>query len=576
MVEQNVHGSLSRRRFFGAAAATAVAAAVAGSQWTPAAAAPVGEASLTVPPEFPGGIDLYQQGYVNWSKEIVFDNVWTCAPRGEGEVVTLANWAAKHGYTIRARGSMHGWSPLTVVPGYSVDKVILLDTTAHLVGVSVDPTGSPATVTAQGGASLLSILTALEGHGLGWSSIPAIGDITIGGALAIDAHGATPPADGETAVPGTSFGTVSNLVTALTAVVWDDSAGEYVARVFTRSDPAIRPLLTHLGRTFITSVTLQAGADKRLRCLSTFDVGWQELFAPAGSPGRTFEKYLAEFGSVEAIWFPFTQEPWLKIWSDEPNRPAQSREVTGPYNYAFSDTLPEPLTDGLGVVATQLAAGTPAFGASQLSAVKAGMALTGTGDIWGTSKNVRLYLRATTLRVTAGGGVVLAHRSDVATIIHDMTSWLDERLTHYSSLGQYPVNGPFEVRLCGLDHDTEVDVESSGPPSLSAVAPVPGHPEWDTAIWLNVVSFPGTPGMHAFFREMELWMHGHFSGSLGTMRPEYSKGWAFTDDRSHADTEFLTRTLPSRYPEWESASAAFDEFDPRRIFRNPFLDKVMP
>lgn len=127
MVEQNVHGSLSRRRFFGAAADTAVAAAVAGPQWTPTAAAPIGEASLTVPPEFTGGIDLYQQSYENWSKEIVFDHVWTCAPRGEGEVVTLANWAARRRYTLRARGSMHGWSPLTVVPGYPVDKVILLD-----------------------------------------------------------------------------------------------------------------------------------------------------------------------------------------------------------------------------------------------------------------------------------------------------------------------------------------------------------------------------------------------------------------------------------------------------------------
>ncbi len=574
MNEQNVHAPLSRRRFFGAAAVTAVAAAVGSSQWRPSVATPVGEATLALPPTFPVGIDLYQQSYVNWSKEIAFDHVWTCAPHNEREVVTLANWAAEHGYTLRARGSMHGWSPLTVVPGYPVDKVVLLDTTAHLIGVSVDPTGTPATVIAQGGASLLSILTALEGYGLGWASIPAIGDITIGGALAIDAHGATAPTDGQSAPPGISFGSISNLVTALTAVVWDDSSGEYVARVFNRSDPAIRPLLTHLGRTFITSVTLQAGADQRLRCHSTFDIGWQELFAPAGSPGRTFEKFLAQSGSVEAIWFPFTEEPWLKVWSDEPNRPAQSREVTGPYNYAFSDTLPEPLTDGLGVVAAQLAAGTPAFGASQLNAVKAGMALTGTADIWGTSKNVRLYLRATTLRVTAGGGVVLARRSDVATIIHDMANWINERLTHCSSLGQYPVNGPFEVRLCGLDND--VDVESSGPPSLSALSPVPGHPEWDTAIWLNVVSFPGTPGMHAFFREMELWMHGHYSGSLGIMRPEYSKGWAFTEDQSHADSEFLTRTLPSRYPEWESTSAQFDAYDPHRIFRNPFLDKVMP
>lgn len=573
MLERNARAALSRRSFFGAAA-TAVVAVAGYSEWTPAAAVPAGDAALAVPPEFPLGIDLYRQSYENWSKEIAFDSVWTCAPRDEREVVDLANWAAGHGYTLRARGSMHGWSPLTVVPGHPVDTVILLDTTRHLTGVSVDRTVAPATVTAQGGASLLAILTALEAEGLGWASIPAIGDITIGGALAIDAHGATAPARGQSAAPGISFGSVSNLVTALTAVVWDESDGEYTTRSFTRSDPGIRPLLTHLGRTFITSVTLQAGTDRRVRCQSIIDIDWQELFSPAGAPGRTFEVFLAASGSVEAIWFPFTDTPWLKAWTDEPECPLESREVAGPYNYSFSDMLPEPITDGIGSTAAYLGEETPAFSASQLGAVTAGLALTDTSDIWGTSKNVRFYLRATTLRVTAGGGVVLARRSDVATIIHDMTTWLFHRLQHYSALGQYPVNGPFEVRLCGLDND--VDVESSGPPSISALSPIPGHPEWDTAIWMNVVSIPGTPGMHAFFREMEQWMHQHYSGDTGTMRPEYSKGWAFTDDRSHADLPFLTDTLPSLYSEWDSAASVFDAYDPHRIFRNPFLDTVMP
>ena len=305
MVEHDTPAALSRRRFFGAAAVVAVSATVP-SAWTPVAAVPSGDASLQVPPDFPPGIDLYQQSYENWSKEIHFDSVWTCAPRDEQQVVNLANWAAGHGYTLRARGSMHGWSPLTVVPGHPVERVILVDTTRYLTGVSVDLTGTPATVTAQGGTSLMAILTALEAVGLGWASIPAIGDITIGGALAIDAHGATAPANGQRPSPGLSFGSVSNLVTALTAIVWDESSGEYTARTFARSDPGILPLLTHLGRTFITSVTLQAGADQHVRCQSILDIGWRELFAPPAASGRTFEKFLAVSGSVEAIWFPFT------------------------------------------------------------------------------------------------------------------------------------------------------------------------------------------------------------------------------------------------------------------------------
>ena len=51
------------------------------------------------------------------------------------------------------------------------------------------------------------------------------------------------------------------------------------------SMPGIRPLLTHVGRSFVTSVTLQVGANQRLRCQSWFDINWQTLFAPAASAG---------------------------------------------------------------------------------------------------------------------------------------------------------------------------------------------------------------------------------------------------------------------------------------------------
>ena len=53
--------------------------------------------------------------------------------------------------------------------------------------------------------------------------MPAPGDITIGGALAIDAHGAALPANGETQVSGSTYGSLSNLVTSLTAVVWSSA-----------------------------------------------------------------------------------------------------------------------------------------------------------------------------------------------------------------------------------------------------------------------------------------------------------------------------------------------------------------
>lgn len=572
-------GSVSRRGFL---AAGVGAAALAGLTWSPAGAVPWGpQSTLAPPPDFPAGIPLSQQAYANWSKEIVLDRVWTATARNSDDVVTLANWAHRNGYTVRARGTMHGWSPLTVVPGAPVDRVLLVDTMVHLNSVEVHSDGEQSVVTAGAGASIESILTALQDHGLGWANSPAIGDLSIAGALAIGAHGATYPAAGETITPGQSFGSLSNLITAMTVVVWDSSSGSYTLREFARSDVESTAFLTHLGRTFVTSVTLQAGENYRLRCQSFTDIPWQELFAPPGSPGRTYESFVEASGRVEAIWFPFTSTPWLKIWTPTPVKPPESREVHGPYNYFFSDALPEAVTTPLGMVAKGLQAATPLFGASQFGAVAAGLVLTDTDDLWGWSKDVLFYLRHTTVRVVAGGGAVITKRSNIARVIHEMTTWLNERMTHLASMGQYPVNMPFEVRLCGVDDNGEVLVDSAGVPDLSAVRPRSDRDDWDTAIWMNVVSIPGTPGLPAFLRDMERWMVANYSGDYATFRPEWSKGWAFTNDAAYQDDEFLTRTIPATFRaggdgNWDAALATFDKYDPHRVFSNTFIDRFMP
>src|SRR5690606_11661894 len=255
------------------------------------------------------------------------------------------------------------------------------------------------------------------------------------------------------------FGSLSNLVTELTAVVWDGSA--YALRTFTRADPEITPLLTHLGRTFITSVTLQAGPNYRMRCQSFTDITWQELFSPAGAPGRTFESFVDSAGRAEAIWYPFTERPWMKVWSLAPEKPATSREVTGPYNYPFSDNVPEPITDLLGQITAGNTSIAPAFGQTYYGVTVAGLAATGSSDIWGWSKDLQFYIKATTLRLTEGGGAVLTNRANIANVIHDFAHWFSERIEHYRSLGQFPLNGPVEIRCCGLDQPEDVLVPSA-------------------------------------------------------------------------------------------------------------------
>ncbi|NMM83085.1 FAD-linked oxidase, partial [Rhodococcus sp. SRB_17] len=173
MTAHNETTRLTRRGFIAAAAgASAVAATTLTGTWTPAYAIPAGSSgssgsagpvpTLPTPPAFPEGIALYQQAYQNWSKEIMLDTIWTCAPKTPDDAVRLANWGHANGYTIRPRGAMHGWTPLTIVNGAPRDKVILADTMVHLNWVNVDAAGTVPTVTAGPGATLDAITTALQ------------------------------------------------------------------------------------------------------------------------------------------------------------------------------------------------------------------------------------------------------------------------------------------------------------------------------------------------------------------------------------------------------------------------------
>ncbi|MBC8831419.1 FAD-linked oxidase, partial [Escherichia coli] len=73
-------------------------------------------------------------------------------------------------------------------------------------------------------------------------------------------------------------------------------------------------------------------------------------------------------GRVEAIWFPFTSSPWLKVWTPTPSKPFLSRAVTQPYNYPFSDSISQSISDLVKrIVIGGEGALTPLFGQTQLA-----------------------------------------------------------------------------------------------------------------------------------------------------------------------------------------------------------------
>jgi FAD/FMN-containing dehydrogenase len=271
----------SRRGFIASGAALASGAAVAGPALRAAAKA------QSAPPGFPRGVAVSRRRFENWAQAIEVEGVWTCAPRTPDEVVAVVNWAWRQSYRVRALGRAHTWSPLALgrTPSRS-PRVLLVDTTRHLTQMRLAEAG-PAAVVTQTGATMEDVFAFLEVEGLGLTAFPAPGDLTVGGVLAIDGHGTAIPARGERRARGQSFGSVSNQVMSLTAVVWSERRRRYVLRRFDRDEPACGVLLAHLGRAFITSVTLRAGRLRHLRCVSRTDVPAEELFAPpAQGDGR--------------------------------------------------------------------------------------------------------------------------------------------------------------------------------------------------------------------------------------------------------------------------------------------------
>ncbi len=569
---------LSRRRFLKTSAIVSAAA------WVPAFRVGVAEASdCTPPPNLPSHLNVFRQAFENWSKGIFIDSLWTCAPRSAQECVDLVNWAAAQGWQVRPRGAMHNWSPIHVTPDMDCHTpVILLNTVDYLANISMDYSRALPMVRAQAGVYMEDLLGFVEAHNLGMTAVPAPGDVTVGGVLAVDAHGTAVPAIGEQRLPGHSYGSLSNLVQEVTIVAWDKSANAYTLQTIDRRDRDAAAVITNLGRVLVVEAVFQLGENQKLRCQSFTDIHVDELLGPPESTGRTVAHYLDQAGRMEVIWFPFTDKPWLKVWSVAPKKPLFSREVTEPYNYPFSDNMPDEIEEMARSLTRGNKASTPLFGQMMYNVTTAGLAATQSADIWGESKNTLLYIKPSTLRIEASGYAVLTRRSNVQRVIYDFAEKFKDMIAAYESMGEYPINMPVEIRVTGLDQPDEVDGVSAEAPMLSAVRPVEQHPEWDVAVWFDCLSFVGTDMSHAFNAEMEQWLHSRFNGDEAMVRPEWSKGWAYRPEAAWTDSDYIDRVIPEGHSDgrpksagWDSAIKRLDKLDPQRVFTNDFIDRLM-
>jgi FAD/FMN-containing dehydrogenase len=549
---------VSRRRFIASGVALASAAA-----WDPAMASA----------GFPRGVAVSRRRFENWAQAIEVRRVLTCAPRTPDEVVAVVNWAWRHGYRVRALGRAHTWSPLALAPTPR-PRVLLVDTTRHLTRMRLAGAG-PAAVVTQTGATMEELLAFLQRARLGLTAHPAPGDLTVGGVLAIGGHGTAIPARGERPARGEGSGSVSNLVLSLTAVVWSERRRRYVLRSFDRDDPACAALLTNLGRTLVTSATLRAGPLRHLHCVSHTDVPARELFAPPGSPGRTFAGFLEQSGRVEAIWYPFTDAPWLKVWTLSSRRPASSRLVRAPYNYPFADTLSDAEQREVRRRILSDPSEAVALGPESYADTVASLSAENAADIWGASKDVLLYVRPATLRVTANGYAILTRRRDVQRVISEFVERYTTVVSRYRARGLYPLNMPVEIRVTGLDDPRAIGVDGAQPALLSPLARRGDHPKWDVAVWLDILSFPGTPAANRAYRDIERWVFANYRPPYAMVRPEWSKGWAYTARGAWRSRAMIEHTIPGAFRGWDAAVRTLDRLDPHAVFTSPLLRTLL-
>jgi hypothetical protein len=233
---------------------------------------------------------------------------------------------------------------------------------------------------------------------------------------------------------------------------------------------------------------------------------------------------------------------------------------------------------------------TPSFG--QLMQDVSNNGLKGTGifkgllqpsdDLWGPSKNTLLYVKDSTLRVTANGYAVHMKQSDVQQAVHDFATKYVDLINSYAKKLQFPINSPLEIRVTSLDDPAKVGVPAGATAQTPTISALSYDEEaksnnWDVALWFDVLTLPGTPHSDKFYEELEDWFESRFSGAAGRPMPEWSKGWAYTSNGPWTNSDYI-ETIRQMFTtgradgdNWNYAVATLAKYDKFNLFTNEFL-----
>lgn len=577
------------------------------------------------PKNFPGSIPLQAKEYRNWAENIQMDNMWVAIPRTYKDILILANWAYLNDFMLRPKGYSNSWAPLTVTKSSSCLNTVLVDTTQFLVQMKMlSSKGSFRAVQVQTGATIESLQIFLEDHKCALWGAPVMGELTVGGVLAVSGHGSGAGVMGEygggngySAIPsGYSSGSLSNLILSFKAVVWDPEKDSYVIKKFSRTERDSRVFLAHMGRAFLTQVTLLVGPSYKLRCqtwshLTTQklllaghtsddddkspqndddrhtpgedddeDDNYQEINIPEDGEeeNETFASLVEKYHSIDLSVFPYTDQTLVLACSNR-TKHCPAKVAATPYPFSYLENVPRSVSTLLSQFLSGRHYLAPMMSRLNHQFNSVGLRLSNNEDLCGQSKNLQLRYNAknSITHSYSSGYAIITSRDHLQKVTADVYRFYRDLVEKYSASWKYPQNEPIQFSVTGLDDPRHLPpfgrFES---PALSILSPVRKKKgkRWDIALFVGINVYPGTRYFDKFMREIESFLFLNYDGEgEGLVRPEWSKAWAFTDDGAWDNHILLRKVIPKAFgSDWEWAVRKLNHYDPYHIFSNEFLN----
>jgi hypothetical protein len=203
----------------------------------------------------------------------------------------------------------------------------------------------------------------------------------------------------------------------------------------------------------------------------------------------------------------------------------------------------------------------------------------GTQTLYGTARDLEIYVTDNTLRLTAFGYVLQLPRAQVQAAAYAFYNQVHTLLGEYEQKGKHPINGAVEIRATTIDDQAALSIAGAKPPALAATHSVDANDQsLDTVLWVDVLAFPDAPASVEFFMDLEQWTIKKWSAvNSGRLRPEWSKGWAYSKAGPWTNKQLIKEWIPAVYNRatdgltftWAKQTLA--KYDNANIFSNTFL-----